>query len=83
MTTDKSKDPPVFQSFPPFLRHHARDTSRACVFSATLRGNHNLNSDSVLKIIVEDFEKIYEFLETLYINGRLQLPLKGTVLIGY
>lgn len=32
---------------------------------------------------VEDFEKIYEFLETLYINGRLQLPLKGIVLIGY
>jgi hypothetical protein len=23
------------------------------------------------------------FLETLYINGRLQLPLKGIVLIGY
>ena len=32
---------------------------------------------------IEDFEKIYEFLETLYINGRLQLPLKGIVLIGY
>jgi hypothetical protein len=32
---------------------------------------------------VEDFEKIYAFLETLYINGRLQLPLKRIVLIGY
>ena len=30
-----------------------------------------------------DFEKIYNFFETLYINGRLQLPLKGIVLIGY
>jgi hypothetical protein len=32
---------------------------------------------------VFDFEKIHEFFETLYINGRLQLPLKGIVLIGY
>jgi hypothetical protein len=30
-----------------------------------------------------DFEKVYAFLETLYINGRLKLPLKGIVLIGY
>lgn len=30
-----------------------------------------------------DFTKIFQFLETLYINGRLQLPLKGIVLIGY
>ena len=30
-----------------------------------------------------DFEKIFNFFETLYINGRLQLPLKGIVLIGY
>jgi hypothetical protein len=34
-------------------------------------------------IDVKDFEKIYAFLETLYINGRLQLPLKGIVLIGF
>lgn len=32
---------------------------------------------------VKDFDKIYDFLETLYINSRLQLPLKGIVLIGY
>lgn len=31
----------------------------------------------------DDFHKIYQFLETLYINSRLQLPLKGIVLIGY
>lgn len=31
----------------------------------------------------DDFSKIFAFLETLYINGRLQLPLKGIVLIGY
>jgi hypothetical protein len=30
-----------------------------------------------------DFEKIYTFLETLYISGRLKLPLKGILLIGY
>lgn len=31
----------------------------------------------------KDFETIFNFFETLYINGRLQLPLKGIVLIGY
>jgi hypothetical protein len=30
-----------------------------------------------------DFQKVHAFLETMYINGRLQLPLKGIVLIGY
>ena len=28
-------------------------------------------------------DTIFNFYETLYINGRLQLPLKGIVLIGY
>lgn len=37
--------------------------------------NHYHNSD--------DFMSIFQFLETLYISGRLQLPLKGIVLIGY
>ncbi|MES2113095.1 MAG: hypothetical protein V4577_30370 [Bacteroidota bacterium] len=32
---------------------------------------------------VQDFNRIFNFLETLYINGRLKLPLKGIVLIGY
>ncbi|GAB4509278.1 MAG: hypothetical protein Tsb004_09760 [Allomuricauda sp.] len=31
----------------------------------------------------DDFQSIFAFLETLYVNGRLQLPLKGIVLIGY
>lgn len=31
----------------------------------------------------EDYSKINTFLETLYISGRLQLPLKGILLIGY
>ena len=31
----------------------------------------------------DDFKSIFTFLETLYINSRLQLPLKGIVLIGY
>lgn len=30
-----------------------------------------------------DFESVYTFLETLYISSRLQLPLKGILLIGY
>jgi len=30
-----------------------------------------------------DFERIHAFLETLYISGRVQLPLKGILLIGY
>ena len=30
-----------------------------------------------------DFQKVYTFLETLYISGRLALPLKGIILIGY
>ena len=31
----------------------------------------------------EDFLIIYKFLETLYISNRIQLPLKGILLIGY
>lgn len=31
----------------------------------------------------DDFEIVYTFLETLYISSRLQLPLKGILLIGY
>lgn len=31
----------------------------------------------------DDFTKIYSFLETLYISSRLELPLKGILLIGY
>lgn len=31
----------------------------------------------------DDFSKIFTFLETLYISGRLRLPLSGIVLIGY
>lgn len=30
-----------------------------------------------------DFERIYAFLETMYISSRLVLPLEGIVLIGY
>ena len=31
----------------------------------------------------KDFERVFVFLETLYISNRLQLPLKGILLIGY
>lgn len=35
------------------------------------------------KKITKDYSEIYKFFETLYVNERLQLPLKGIVLIGY
>lgn len=31
----------------------------------------------------KDFERIYTFLETMYISNRIKLPLKGILLIGY
>ncbi len=31
----------------------------------------------------DDFQRIFTFLETMYISNRLQLPLKGILLIGY
>lgn len=31
----------------------------------------------------KDFEIVYNFLETLYLSNRLQLPLRGILLIGY
>lgn len=31
----------------------------------------------------KDFNRVYTFLETLYISNRLRLPLKGILLIGY
>ena len=30
-----------------------------------------------------DFDKVVSFFETLYASGRLQLPLKGVLIIGY
>ena len=30
-----------------------------------------------------DFERVYHFLETMYISNRLILPLKGILLLGY
>lgn len=31
----------------------------------------------------DDFERIYTFLETMYISNRIKLPLKGILLVGY
>lgn len=31
----------------------------------------------------DDFQRVFTFLETMYISNRLQLPLKGILLIGY
>jgi len=30
-----------------------------------------------------DFDKVYTFLDTLYTSGRLKLPLKGILIVGY
>lgn len=30
-----------------------------------------------------DFDRVFSFLETLYISNRIRLPLKGILLIGY
>ena len=30
-----------------------------------------------------DFDRVYAFLETMYISNRIHLPLKGIMLIGY
>jgi len=30
-----------------------------------------------------DFDKVYAFLDTLYTSGRLKLPLKGVLIVGY
>lgn len=30
-----------------------------------------------------DFQKIFVFLETMFISGRIHLPLKGILLVGY
>lgn len=31
----------------------------------------------------DDFQKVYQFLDTLYTSQRIQLPLKGILIIGY
>lgn len=31
----------------------------------------------------DDFQKVYQFLDTLYTSRRIQLPLKGILIIGY
>ena len=36
-----------------------------------------------LYIKSRDFEKVVAFFETLYASGRLKLPLKGVLIIGY
>jgi hypothetical protein len=31
----------------------------------------------------QDFEKVYTFFDTLYTSGRMKLPLKGILIVGY
>lgn len=33
--------------------------------------------------VAHDYQSVKTFLETLYVSNRLQLPLKGILLIGY
>jgi hypothetical protein len=57
-----------------------KDIFQACMMhdvlhlAVAVRNNYR-NSD--------DFSKVESFLETLYVSGRLQLPLNGILLIGY
>jgi hypothetical protein len=57
-----------------------KDIFQACMmhgveYLALAVRNHYLGND--------DFQRVFNFLETLYISSRLVLPLKGIVLIGY
>ena len=57
-----------------------KDIFQACMMHDVLHlaiAVRNVYRDS------DDFAKVESFLETLYVNGRLQLPLKGILLIGY
>ena len=57
-----------------------KDLFQACMmhnvdYCAIAVRNHYIKS--------RDFEKVKGFFETLFASGRLQLPLKGVLLIGY
>lgn len=57
-----------------------KDIFQACMMHDVLHlaiAVRNVYRDS------DDFGKVEGFLETLYVSGRLQLPLKGILLIGY
>jgi hypothetical protein len=57
-----------------------KDIFQACMMHDVLHlaiGVRNIYRKS------DDFAKVESFLETLYVSGRLQLPLKGILLIGY
>lgn len=59
------------------------------------KNKHKLYMAQILSLIFKDKDLcnvmafkggtslMFSFLETLYISGRLQLPLKGILLIGY
>jgi hypothetical protein len=40
-------------------------------------------NSSGTQVVAYDYKEVRTFLETLYISNRLQLPLKGILLIGY
>lgn len=44
---------------------------------------YSINSSSGKTHTTYDYQTVKTFLETLYVSNRLQLPLKGILLIGY
>lgn len=65
-----------------------KDIFQACMMFQTeylvlavLNEYHFMNKGK--EEVSNDYNYIYTFLETLYVSNRLQLPLKGILLIGY
>ena len=52
-----------------------RDIFQACVM-------HDIEK-LVIAVRNDDFETVINFLDTLYTSNRLNLPLKGILIIGY
>ena len=40
-------------------------------------------NNKITKTVTKDFEKINEFIETIYLTKKIDLDLKGILLIGY
>jgi len=40
-------------------------------------------NNKITKTVTKDFEKINEFIETIYLTKKIYLDLKGILLVGY
>lgn len=64
-------------------KHGTEKPESEDVPAAEKKGWREQVADIGKPVIHNDYQIIRTFLETLYINGRLQLPLKGILLVGY